>query len=406
MNKNFDVIFTVRDSKRTADGTSPIHLRITIDGKRLEISTKRSIEIRRWNRVAQKATGNTDEIRSLNMYLKSLEQNVFDVYHELVREKITPSPSILKNRLFGETERAYSLIEVVKMHNKEMAALVNKKYSPTTLKRFQTVQRIVEEFLKWKYKVADIDIKNMDHGFVTSLDFYLRFERNCNNNTSCKYIKNLKKIVSECVSNGWLSKDPFAKFKIKIEEVPREVLTEIELNTLSDKKFVIERLEHVRDVFLFCCYTGLAHADVKKLQYSEIVTGIDGRKWIITSRLKTATVSKIPLLDIPVRLIKKYQEHPICKKTGLVLPVLSNQKMNAYLQEIKEICGISKPLTSHIARHTFATTVTLSHGVPIETVSKMLGHKSLRTTQIYAKVLDKKLSDDMNALRRKLESGG
>ncbi len=219
-----------------------------------------------------------------------------------------------------------------------------------------------------------------------------------------KYLSNFKKIINRCLRNGWLQRDPFMGFKMGKKEVQRTALTEFELGALTVKKFQIERLSLIKDIFLFSCYSGLAYADVKKLKRSEIGIGIDGEKWIFTSRQKTDDSSRIPLLPVALEIMKQYADHPQCKYEDKVLPVLSNQKMNAYLKEIADTCGIAKNLTFHIARHTFATTVTLSYGVPIETVSKMLGHRNLKTTQHYAKILDRKISDDMTVLRNKLKS--
>ncbi|MFY7918741.1 MAG: site-specific integrase, partial [Chryseotalea sp.] len=175
-----------------------------------------------------------------------------------------------------------------------------------------------------------------------------------------------------------------------------------ELDSIIEKKFSIERLKQVRDIFIFCCYTGLAYADVQKLSRDEITTGIDGEKWIWTSRQKTDTATRIPLLPQALEIINRYKDEPSCLNKGRLLPVLSNQKMNGYLKEIADACGITKKMTFHTARHTFATTVTLSNGVPIETVSKMLGHRNLKTTQHYAKILDIKVGADMRVLRERL----
>lgn len=217
-------------------------------------------------------------------------------------------------------------------------------------------------------------------------------------------MKNLKKIVNICVANNWLVRNPFLNYKAKIKEVIRDFLSSEELELISQKSFVSERLNQVRDVFLFCCYTGLAYADVKKLERSEINTGIDNQKWIFTKRQKTDTASSIPLLPVAINLLKKYERHPVCMSERKLLPVLSNQKMNSYLKEIADVCGIEKELTFHIARHTFATTVTLSNGVSIESVSKMLGHKNIRTTQHYAKILDQQVGRDMDMLRLKMQA--
>ena len=178
-------------------------------------------------------------------------------------------------------------------------------------------------------------------------------------------------------------------------------LSETEIQNIIEKVFKTERLSLVRDIFLFSCFTGLAYIDVKNLTKSHISFGIDGEKWIFTHRQKTESASKIPILPVTQMIIDKYADNPLCLNEDKLLPILSNQKMNAYLKEIAGVCEIEKELTFHIARHTFATTVTLTNGVPIESVSKMLGHKNLRTTQHYAKVLDRKVSDDMKILKEK-----
>jgi len=174
------------------------------------------------------------------------------------------------------------------------------------------------------------------------------------------------------------------------------------LQVMADKTFATDRLKQVRDIFLFSCYTGLAYSDIHKLKRSEITTGVDGDKWIFTRRQKTDSPTRLPILPAGMSILEKYAAHPVCLRKDRVLPVLSNQKMNAYLKEIADCCGITKRLTFHIARHTFATTVTLGNGLPIKTVSKMLGHNNLKTTQHYAKVLDRKVSEDMQVLKEKL----
>jgi integrase len=258
--------------------------------------------------------------------------------------------------------------------------------------------------MKWKYKINDIRVKEIDHRFITEFEFYLRSVRKCNNNSALKYIKNFGKVVRICLANGWITVNPFLNYKIRIRKVDRPFLNKEELETMALKTFVSPRLEQVRDIFLFSCYTGLAYIDVQQLKRSEIVKGIDGEQWIYTNRQKTSTPSRIPLLPYALSVIEKYKDHPQCEVEDKLLPILSNQKMNAYLKEIADLCAIPKDLTFHIARHTFATTVTLLNGVPIETVSKMLGHTNIKTTQHYARILDIKVGEDMMNLKRKLSS--
>ena len=269
------------------------------------------------------------------------------------------------------------------------------------MERYETSLKHTKNFLLWKYNISDISIEKIDYSFIMEYEFYLRSVRKCANNTAVKYIKNFHKIINICLANGWLTKDPFANYKSKVKEVIREYLTEREIQDLMEKELVSDRLELVRDIFIFSCFTGLAYIDVKQLSNDNIVLGIDGDKWINKNRQKTDTSSRIPILPTAQFIIDKYANHPVCVNEDKLLPIFSNQKMNAYLKEIATVCGINKELTFHIARHTFATTVTLSNGVPIETVSKMLGHTNLKTTQHYAKILDKKISEDMKILKDK-----
>lgn len=402
MNKTFSLLFYVKKAKTVANGTAPIYLRITIDGKITELATKRYIQPEKWNSAAQKVTGSSEEVKALNAYLKTLEQQVYEAQHQMLKDKSVITAESLKHKLHGSEERQQTLIPIFEDHNKKVEALLNDEFAPGTLERYKTSLKHTVDFLLWKYNVSDIDIKKIDHAFVTEYEFYLRSIRKCNNNTAVKYIKNFGKIIRICIANGWLDKNPFVNYKSKVKEVERAYLVQEEIQAISDKEFATERLNQIKDIFLFSCFTGLAYIDVKKLTKNNITIGIDGEKWIYTNRQKTDTRSNIPLLPMAEEIIAKYKEHPQCLNEGKLLPVLSNQKMNSYLKEMADVCGINKELTFHIARHTFATTVTLTNGVPIESVSKMLGHKNLRTTQHYAKILDRKVSEDMKALREKI----
>lgn len=324
---------------------------------------------------------------------KSLEDNG----HPVTAENI-------KTLLQGDEIKThrYMIMEIFLQHNLQMEALVGSEYAAGTLQRFETSYRHTQAFLQWKYKVDDLDVAKLDYEFLCEYEFWLKSVRKCSHNPAIKYLSNFRKIVNRCLRNGWLQKDPFHGFKMTKREVERSALTELELEAITALSFPVERLRLVRDIFLFSCYSGLAYADVSKLKRSEIIVGIDGEKWLVSKRQKTDVSARIPLLPPALKIIEQYSDHPQCLLQNRVLPILSNQKMNAYLKEIADKAGIHKNLTFHIARHTFATTVTLSNGVPIETVSKMLGHRSLRTTQHYAKILDRKISEDMKGLREKL----
>jgi site-specific recombinase XerD len=403
MNKTFSLLFYVKKSKVIANGTAPIYLRITIDGKQTEIAAKRYINPDKWNSGAQKVNGGAEDIRTLNSYLKTLEQQVYEAQHQLLKDKEPVTTENLKNKLFGVAENPRMLMPIFQDHNNKIKALLGEEFSPGTLCRYTTALKHTTEFLQWKYGISDIDIRKVDHAFITEFEFYLRSVCKCNNNSAVKYVKNFGKIIRICISNNWLDKDPFVNYKSKFREVVRAFLSQDEIDTIAAKEFSIERLNQVRDIFLFSCYTGLAYIDVKQLTRNNISVGIDAEKWIFTSRQKTDTQSNIPLLPMAEEVLNKYKNHPQCINEKRLLPVLSNQKMNSYLKEIADVCGITKELTFHIARHTFATTVTLTNGVSIESVSKMLGHRSIKTTQHYAKILDRKVSDDMKQLREKFK---
>lgn len=393
--------FYAKSTKANTKGLVPIYVRLTVDGKRLEFSTKKFVEKSKWSSELSKMKGTTEEARSINSYLDLMKAKVLEVQMELLHRNEALTIENFKNKILGTEERQRMLVPIFQDHNNKIKELVGKEYAPGTLERYTTSLKHTIEFMQWRYNVSDIDITKIDHAFITDYEFWLRSVRNCANNTAVKYIKNFNKIIKICLANDWLDKNPFANYKSKVKEVERVYLNEIEIQSIIEKEFATERLSLVRDIFLFSCFTGLAYIDVKNLTKSHISYGIDGEKWIFTHRQKTESASKIPILPVTQMIIDKYENHPQCLNEDKLLPILSNQKMNAYLKEIAGVCEIEKELTFHIARHTFATTVTLTNGVPIESVSKMLGHKNLRTTQHYAKVLDRKVSDDMKALREK-----
>jgi site-specific recombinase XerD len=401
MKTKVSILFYAKRSKTSTNGLVPIYTRITVNGKRIELSTNKFVENSKWSTELGKLKGNSEEARSINSYLDMLKIQIIDAQMELIHKKITVTTETLKNKILGVDENQRMLIPIFQDHNNKMKELVGKEYAPGTLERYKTSLSHTVEFLQWKYKISDIEISKIDHAFVTDYEFWLRSVRNCGNNTAVKYIKNFNKIIKICLANNWIDRNPFSNYKSKVKEVERVYLSEEEIQSVLNKEFKTERLAVVRDIFLFSCFTGLAYIDVKNLTKSHISTGIDGEKWIFTHRQKTESASKIPVLPITKMLIEKYENHPQCINQDKLLPILTNQKMNEYLKEIAAVCGIEKELTFHIARHTFATTVTLTNGVPIETVSKMLGHKNIQTTQHYAKILDKKVSEDMKILRDK-----
>jgi site-specific recombinase XerD len=399
--QNYSIQFLIRTSK-ARNGKSPIYCRINVNGKRSEISLKKYIESSKWISTAGIVKGNSEEARVINTQINQLKVEINQHFNQLVSSNRTISAELIKNTLCGVGVQEKTLIEVFKYHNQQMKERIGTDVVKATHCKFETVLGKLETFLKKKYQRTDFNLDELNHKFIIDFEHYLKTVENIGHNTTMKYVRNMKKIMNMAVSNEWISKNPFGQFKCSSNKVVREILTDLEINELSVKKFDIIRLDEVRDIFLFCCYTGYAFVDVEKLTANDVSIGIDGGKWIFTRREKTKTVANVPLLPLAQRILDKYNNHEYCMNTGKLLPVKSNQKMNAYLKEVASLCGINKTLTMHMARHTFATTITLSNGVPIETVSKMLGHTKLATTQIYAQVLEQKVSEDMQKLKEKL----
>jgi site-specific recombinase XerD len=403
MKNRISILFYTKSAKVSKNGLLPIYLRITIDGVRIEISTSKFVEKSKWSVEGGKMKGNSEEARTINSYLDILKNKVYDTEKYMINNNQEIYAASFKNKFLGTEEKKRMLIPIFEEHNKRMKELVEKEFALNTHKRYETTLEHIRNFIKNNYALNDYPIKDVNLSFINDFDFYLRSKKNCNNNSTIKYVRNLGKIIKLCYANEWIERDPFINYIGKVKEVNRDFLSQEEVNSIYKKEFITARLNQVKDAFIFCCFTGLAYIDVFQLKKSNVEIGIDGKKWIFTHRQKTESPSRIPLLQIPEEIIQKYADHPQCINEDRLLPVLSNQKMNSYLKEIADVCGINKELTFHIARHTFATTITLTNGVPIESVSKMLGHKSLRTTQHYAKILDKKVSDDMQLLRDKFQ---
>jgi len=401
MKTNFSLLFYLKKQKNYVSGNVPIYMRITVEGNRAEIATNRDCDPRRWNAKGGRAIGSKEEIKVLNTHLDQLQNAVYYAHQRVFDMGLPTTADAIKSCYLGTLENSHTLLEAVADHNFKMEQLVGKDYVRGTLNRYRVLETHLKVFIRLKYRVADMDIKSIDQAFLNGFDHYLRSDKNCANNYVVKNIKNLGKILRICLENEWIVKSPFTAYKGKTKNADRFYLNKEELLQIAGKEFASERLRQVRDVFIFCCFTGLAYVDVFKLKHENIRKGIDGERWIFTNRQKTKTRSSVPLLPTAVEIVDRYASNKVCLNKGLLLPVPSNQKMNEYLKEIANLVGIENKLTSHIARHTFATTVTLLNGVPIESVSKMLGHTNIRTTQHYAKILDIKVSEDMALLKKK-----
>lgn len=394
----FSLLFFIRKERMNTDGEAPIFLRITINGKRAEISIKRYIDPNKWDSKANKAKGNKSEIKSLNLYLDTVKNKIHDHHrHMLDRNEIITARK-LKNRYLGITDTNKYILECFKDHNDEMFKLIGKEYSESTHTKYCTTYDHLKKYIKKEYKVDDLLLNELDLQFIKGFESYL-MQNKCCHNTAVKYAKNAMKITNLAVNHKWLDKNPFSLYKAKYKPTNRKYLNEEELKVIEAKQIKINRLDTIRDIFVFSCYTGLSYADIDKLTYNNCSTGFDGEEWIMTERTKTKIESNVPLLKKPLELIDKYKDHPLIQDNNRVFPQYSNQRLNSYLKELADICGINKNLTFHMARHTFATTITLTKGVSMESVMAMLGHRNIRTTQIYSKIVNQKVSTEMRKLK-------
>lgn len=401
----FSILFWPNKAKKK-NGLIPIYARVTVNGKRAEISLKRSVSVTcavtSWDTKSGRLTSRSPESRALNAYLDATQADLYDCYQQLKSSRKLVTARAIKNLFVGEDDDYHTLVELIHYHNTRMKTVL----APSTMKNYYTTERYIKLFLQKMMRSDDVYLQELSYRFIADFEYFLRTtspineHQPLNNNGTMKHLERLKKLINLALKMEWIVKDPFIRYKLKYDRYERVYLNASELEKLES--ITLEKQGHcvVRDIFVFCCYTGLSYVDVEVLSDRHIVRGIDGKHWISTQRQKSQTPVKIPLLDKALEILKRYDT--VSGKGDKLLPVYSNPKTNSYLKEIMELCGIDKHISFHAARHTFATTVTLSNGVPIETVSKLLGHTKLSTTQIYARVLETKIHEDMKQLATKL----
>lgn len=310
-------------------------------------------------------------------------------------QKVENSPlTHCAKKWFGLDRSKMTLLEVVHENIIASELLVTKGiYRKSTLVKYVTTEKHLKASVNWRNLGRDIFLKDLRIGFISDFEYYMEAEKGLSINSAGRMVKNLKKIIRDCVNKDWLDKDPFSNFKVKHIDPKVPHLSAEELERMENKHFDVKRLELVKDIFLFSCYTGFAYIDVATLTGEHLHKEFDNHNWLCKPRQKTGVDERVPIFPKAQIILDKYAYLRISKKDNL-LPVITNQKLNAYLKEIAIICDIKIKLTFHVARHTFASTVTLERGIPIDSVSKMLGHRSIKTTQVYAKISDKKISDD------------
>ncbi|WP_195668326.1 site-specific integrase [Bacteroides intestinalis] len=400
------VLFIIKKSKLLKNGEAPICMRITVNKRVAEVMIKRSIPVDLWNQKKECSKGKDRVAIELNHYINTVRAKVLQIHRELEIDNKPITADIIKDCFYGRDKVQRTLLEVYAEHNEKCRALIGKEYTESTVTKFDTSINRLKEYIRSCYHRDDIMLAGLDGQFIRDFDFWLKTEKHCQNNSALKHLKNLKKVVRIALANDWIKKNPFYGIHFKQEEVNVEFLSREELDVLMNKEFTIKRLEQVRDIFVFCCFTALAFVDVQQLSREHLIKDNNGALWIRKARQKTNQMCNIPVLSIPQRILRKYEDNAECIKKGVLLPIISNQRMNAYLKEIADLCGITKRLTTHVARHTAATVVFLANDVSMENVSKILGHSNIRMTQHYAKVLDRSIMRDMENVEKNFSYGG
>jgi site-specific recombinase XerD len=396
----FSILFYIVRSKENKNGECPIYCKVTVQGRSSEFSTHVWTIDKKWDTASKKIKGYSEDAKTANASLIAIQNKLQNIRTSLLEQDSLITSEIVVNLYSGRGPTSFTLIHAHEFYNEQhIKKLLGNGYAQGTYDRFCTSLEHIKNFLKFQYQIDDIKFSAMDYSFAMDYDRYLKIEKNCCNNTTVKYVKNLKTVIRFAVDQEWLQKNPIQRYKGKLDKVEKEFLTFEELKKIQNKNFESERVSEVRDVFVFCCFTGLPYSDVAKLSKKDIIKNIQGNWQISIKRTKTNIVANIPLLDEAKFYLDKYKDHLLCLNRDTLFPVKSNQKQNEYLKEIAGLCGLNKTLTTHIARHTFATLM-LSKGASIESVSSMLGHTNIKTTQIYAKITAEKDQATIKNLER------
>lgn len=396
--ENTWILFFIKRTKLLKNGEAPIFVRITVNKERAEFGLKKSVLPKLWDESNQRVKGKAQSALNINSSIEGILKKVEAINAYMSMEGEVVTARLLKEKLVGKKEDRRTILKIFQTHNDNARKLIGIDFAKDTVTRYETSYKHTYDFIRWQYKREDLALEELNKHFVDNYEIYLKTVRNCSHNTATKYLKNFKKIVIIALDNGWLAKDPFGNKKLKLLPVNPTHLTKEELIKIQRKEITIDRLAEVRDVFLFCCYTGLAFSDVKTLRKLHLSLDGEGITWIHKKRTKTGQMSTIFLIDAAKAILKKYANHPDVVTKDILLPVKSNQKMNTYLKELADICGVDKPITTHVARHTFATTVTLENNMPLEVVSKSLGHSNTKMTQHYAKTTEVLIKNNMQKI--------
>ena len=395
MKKQILVSFLARKTLKKKNGMIPVYCRIRYDNRIAQFNTKIDVFGANWDSQTTRVIGNNS--KSVNIQLEKIRIDIIKKYELLYKTNIIITAKTILDLYKNNSLLMDGIMNVFKQHNKNMKSLIGIEYSKGSYKNYITTIKHLKNYIKTKFNTDDISLNKLNYDFVHNFSHYILLNTKCTHNGMMKHIQRLKKITNFCIKNNYITNDPFISFKIKFKKSNRVYINNEELHILKNIK-LNKSLNKIRDIFLFACYTGLSYIDLYNLNIKNIQIGDDNLKWIFIKRHKTDIPSNVPILPPALIILNKYKTQ---NNINGIFPMISNQKTNIALKEIARLCNFNKKLTFHCARHTFATTITLTNGVPIETVSKMLGHNNIKTTQIYARVIDSKISADMMKLRQK-----
>lgn len=400
MRSTFKVLFYLKKNELKPDGKAPVMGRITVNGTIAQFSCKLNVEPSLWDTKANRASGKSIEAQKINRKLDNIRTQIGKQYQRISDKDNFVSAEKIKNGYLGFGDEYRTLLSIADEFYEQYAKRVGKDRTEGSYEQLLINRKRMELFLRDRYNLSDIPIKEIEPSFIEDYYTYLLEERKLAGSTLLTAITKLKQIMLIAQRKGYVQVNPFAGFRFKAQTRDRGYLTEEELNHFMTVELNRYKQRQMRDIFVFCCFTGLAYSDVKKLTFDDIQTSFDGELWLIAKRKKTNTTFYVKLLPVAKELIEQYRK---VAKNRFVFPVPNDgDNMNRTLRRIAKQAGITKWISSHMARHTMATTVCLSQGVPIETVSQMLGHTSIHTTQIYAKITNEKISRDMAALTDKI----
>ena len=398
--QTFTVSAIIRRNKANKKGQVPIVIRINVNNEISEISTQQRINPKNWDSVNGRVKGRDKISQSINDTIDIFRIKARQYFNKCIESGTEIDTQSVKNAILGIVDKGHTLMSIVAEMVTDVKAKVGVNYSFSCYCAYVATERHLKKFLETKYQTTDYKLKNLNYKFISDFEVHLKTIGRNRQNGTIKHIQRLRLAIKLAMKQELLQRDPFIQYSITKEKVIRKPLNQDELNRIRKKKFESARLAVVKDMFLFTCYTGLSFGDAKSLTAAHIMRGVDNQKWIFIDRKKTGNPCTIPLLPPAEAIIKKYEDNPKVIESGRLLPIPSNQKFNDYLKEIAELCGIMKKLTVHIGRHTFATTIALENGVPIEIVKEILGHDKLETTEIYAKVTQKHIAASVRNLRK------